>query len=169
MKLTTVLSGVPEFVRAVELTDKKTKEKMIEAIHHGTEEVAAKAEEKVPRRSGELASTIRAEYSKDQMTGFVRAGYGKLIRKSRAKSEGGLARAKQRRAKRRERLAAANTSKRALAALDLGVYAPVVERGDPKRHKPARPFLIPALMEERPEIMNEIKKATAKASEEGGL
>jgi hypothetical protein len=169
VKLNAFLDGVPKFVRAVELTNEHTRSRTIAAIERGTKAVAAKAREKVPRVSGELAQTIRDEYSKDRLVGYVKAGFGKLQRRSRASTAEGKARAKARREHSKLQMALANSSKQALSVADLGVYSPVVERGDPRRHHPAHPFLVPSLVEQKPSIIADLAAAPEKAAQEAGL
>jgi hypothetical protein len=173
VKITTVLEGVPNFVRAVQRTDERTRVETIAAVKRGAEIVAAKARARAPRRSGELAETIRPEPSKNEMVFYVKAGYGKLLRRSRANSSQRAAKQFAKQQSRREgnklQLALANNSRQALSVVDLGVYAPVVERGDRRRHKPKRPFLVPSLVEEREAIAADIKRAPERAAREAGL
>lgn len=81
----------------------------------------------VPRRTGELASTLRMRVSKDGMVGFVDAGYGVLKRANKSRQ-------------RRKHLSGAKLY--TLSHMP-GVYAPVVEFGSRRNH--ASPFLRPAI------------------------
>jgi hypothetical protein len=156
-----------QFVRAVKLTDQHTRKNVSAAVRRGTKAVAQGAISRVPVRSSELQGTIRDEYSKDGMVGFVKAGYGKLLRRSRSVSEERRANLKARR--RAEKQKKAKGSKNAMNQLDLGVYAPVVERGDRRRNKPAKPFLHPSLRAERPRIQSDMKHALNTAARQGGF
>lgn len=163
-----VLANVEKFAREIKLMNEHTRTNVKGAIQRGTRAVAAGAVSRAPKRSGELASTIRDEYSASGLVGYVKAGYGKLQRRSRATTAKGAANAKDRREKMKARFAAAGTSKAALAAANLGVYAPVVERGDKRRHKPARPFLVPSLKAATPTINAEVTTALNAATRETG-
>lgn len=73
---------------------------------------------------GELRATIRAEPSKTpEPVAYVKAGHGKLRRRSTARDPG---------------------KRKAPASTGLGVYAMVVEYGSPHRGVPAQPYLRPA-------------------------
>lgn len=106
--------------------------------------VSDPADRKAKHRAGagELRDTIRDEYSADGFTGFVKAGYGKLKRRSKRsakpKKQGPERYATFMRRLHREALAMD-------AMRASGVYAMVVEYGDPRRNKPARPFMRRAL------------------------
>jgi len=170
-KVTMLLTGVPQLLRAIELTDAGTRARTIAAIEQGTKRVAAGARVRAPKVSGELAATIRDEYSKDRMIGYVKAGFGILPRTtaSRAMGAASRARALSRQQRNALRFAAAKSSRAAMAAMDLGVYAPVVEHGDPRRHHKPHPFLIPAFAAERPSIIEDIGNATKAGAKDGGL
>jgi hypothetical protein len=167
--LKVALMNVGNFKRQLELMDAGTRQRTIDAIDRGTRAVVAKGRARAPKRSGELAGTVRAEFSKNKLVGYAKVGFGKLLRKSRAGTTAGLARAKERREKNRYKLALAGTSIQAMSVIDLGVYAPVVERGDKKRNKPAKPFMYPSLAEEKPGIMQELGEAPLKAAKGAGL
>lgn len=169
MNIKAALEGADQFQRAIRLADAGVRARTKDAIKRGTKAVAARAISKAPKRSGELASTIRDEYSKDEMVGFVKVGYGKLLRRSRAANKDARERHQTKRVLKRYKRALATTSSQALSVTDLGVYAPVVERGDKRRHKPAQPFVIPALREERPTIITELTEATKSGLRSGGL
>jgi hypothetical protein len=155
-KFTTVLDGVPRLLRQIQLTDAGTRARTIAAIQRGTKRVAAAARTRAPKVSGEMASTIRDEYSKDGMIGYVKVGFGKLLRRSQASS-----------AARRDRLTKRRKAKGAKSG--KGSYAPVVEHGDKRRHKKAHPFVIPAFQAERSSIETELKQATVDGAKAGGL
>lgn len=101
---------------------------------------------------GELRDTIRAEFSDDLLTGYVRAGYGKLRRRLKGK-----AKSKRTKAARARRAAAG-------AQTDLGVYAMAVEYGSPRRGIPAQPFLRPALEAEKPRHQQRVAAAMVRAA-----
>lgn len=161
MRIKASIANVEAFVREQKLRDVNTRKQVSVAIRRGTDDVRNGAERRAPERTGELRSTIRAEFSKDGLTGFVKAGYGKLQRRSRAVTAGGKARAKSQRR-------TAKNSRDAQRQLTLGVYAPVVERGDPRRNKPARAFMNPSLRAERPKIQQSIARAMDKGMSVGG-
>lgn len=127
IRATAVLAGFEKFNRELKLSVPRTKAAVVAAIHKNTEAVAGKAKATAPRVSGDMASTVRTEYQQEGLVGRVKVGEGKLPRRSSAKTAKGQARAK--------------TRKRTTGK---GAYAPVVERGDPRRHHKAHPFLIPA-------------------------
>lgn len=156
---TVLLEGTLETIRAAELADIGIRTRTIAAIHAGTLAVVAGAQARVPKRTGTLAWTIRAEFSKDGLTGYAKAGYGTLLR--RGKSRSALAIDKQLRKLADHRLQArlAPSSRSGLAASDVGVYAAVVERGDARRHHPAHPFMIPAFKAEEVAINMSIMAA----------
>lgn len=163
-----VLQNVEKFNREIKLMNERTRSNVKGAVRRGTQAVVAGAESRAPKRSGELASTIRDEYSESGLIGYAKAGYGKLTRRSRATTPEGKAKAQVRRENAKLQLALANTSKQAMSVASLGVYAPVVERGDKRRHKPARPFMIPAFKAAKPTIMSEMKEALATSTRETG-
>jgi len=137
-----VLSGAEELKRALQLAVPRTRANVIAAVHKNTEAVAAKAKAAAPKLTGELASTIRPEYSKDDLVGFVKVGYGKLPRRSKAGTPKGMKRAQTRKRK---------TGK--------GAYAPVVDRGDPRRHIKAKQFLTRPFEQQKPTAIKDIDHA----------
>lgn len=171
-KISTVLEGVPRLVRALQMTDEGTRQRTRAVLERGAHAIARQARQRAPKVTGELAQSIFVESAKDGLTWFVKAGHGKLLRRSRATSFPGSARFERARARQlanREKFRAAKSSKQALANLQLGVYAPVVERGDKRRNKPARPFLYPALAHERGAIMRGVADAPIQAGRSEGL
>lgn len=145
VKFSVAVEGVDRLVREMRLAKPHIQERVKKTIQRHTSAVASKAEAIAPKRSGELASTVRAEYANDGLVGMVKTGYGKLVRRSRATTDRGRERAlkvRQQRDARKLQLALANTSRQALGVADLGVYAPVVNWGDQRRGKPARHFLV---------------------------
>lgn len=167
----TVLEGIADFQRTIELTDEGTRKRTIEVVRNGAQAISDGAEQRAPKRSGELKESIRPEFHKSGMTAWVKAGYGILVRSIASKGMGAKSRARAiaRRDKMRERFKNAVTSRRALAALELGVYAPVLEKGDKRRNKPQRPFLYPAFKQEKPAIIDGLKKAPLDAAKSAGL
>lgn len=156
IKILTLLEGVPELIRRIELTDAATRVGTVAAIQRGTKRIAADARQRAPKVTGEMASTIRDEYSKDGLTGYVKAGFGKLPRRSRAAA-----------AARQNRLASRRSAKGTKAG--KGSYAPVVERGDPKRHHKPHPFVMPAFVAAQPGIKEDLARATVIGAKEGGF
>jgi hypothetical protein len=47
--------------------------------------------------------------------------------------------------------------------------APVIERGDPRRHRKAHPFVMPAFEGEKPGIISDIGQATKEGAHAAGL
>lgn len=146
IKLTTVVEGVDSLSRALKLANPAIKARVVAAIHKNTEAVKARALSAAPVKTGEMASTIRSAYLQpDQLTGFVRVGLGRLPRRSRATTAKGQRRF--------------GKLKRRGRPIGRGAYAPVVERGDPRRHHAKHPFLIPSFQAQRPTAVRDITKA----------
>lgn len=152
IKIGLLLTGVPQLQRALELADPKTRAATKIVIRRGTEAVVADAKRRIHSVSGELASTVRGEYSDDGMIGYVKVGYGKLPRRSRAST-----------AERQAHLARAR--KRSSTKTGKGAYGPVIERGDPRRHHRPHPFVMPALADHRAEIIDGLGNATKQGLE----
>lgn len=146
-----------KLLRAIQLTDPMVRKDVSLAVARGTRKVTQGALTRVKVKSGELRSSIRDEYSKDGLTGFVKAGYGKLQRRSRSVKASRVARLKARR-----RAEKAKSSRQALREINIGAYAPVIERGDPRRNRSPQPFLYPALNAERPSISRDVATALNK-------
>lgn len=178
IKLSMRVRGVKEFARKVDLTNKATFKYAKEVVHDGTRQIEGLAKGNVPKRTGELEGTIRSEFGRDGMVGWVRAGYGRLVRR------GATTKLKQRAAKRAAKRSRAmrkllglkrvgiTFSKRALlsaAGSDAGVYAPVVEHGDRRRNKPARHFLRNAFETAAPSIGQQFAQVPDRAAREAGL
>ncbi len=142
VKFTTVLGGAEELKRALQLAIPHTRANVVAAVKHNTEAVEAKAQAAAPKVTGELASTIRSEYTNDGLVGTVKVGYGNLPRRSRATTAKGVKRAKGRTRK---------TGK--------GAYAPVVDRGDPRRHIKAQQFLTRPFEQQKPGAIKDIDHA----------
>lgn len=136
------LIGAERLIRELKLADPKTRANVKASIARQTKAVVAKAKAAAPRVTGELASTIRDEYSPDGLAGFAKVGKGKLPRRSKAVTAKG-----QQRAKGRKRTPG------------QGAYAPVVELGDKRRNRKPHPFLIPAFTSQKPAAMADISKA----------
>lgn len=202
VKLSMQVRGVKEFVQKVDLSNKHIVRLARKIIKEGTHHIESLAFQNVPKRTHELASTIRAEFSDDGMTGWVRAGYGKLIRRARGKvkmkrvrkrvsigrrADGTIikaetdikvdvraqARARQsrkaRKLSRMIRKGGVGSVPRPFASMDAGVYAPVVEHGDPKRNKPARKFMRRAFETGAPRVRHDFQELPARAAREAGL
>ena len=161
------VTGVEQFVTALRLLNKETQQRVKAVVKQDTDEVAAEAAKRVPvsgpasRKAknrpgpGELRDTIRTGFVDDGFTGFARAGYGNLKRKSRATTAKGKARARRR---------TADTT-------DRGVYAMVVEYGDAARNKPPRPFMRPAaqiVRQKHRDRLNAALVGAANAAARGG-
>jgi hypothetical protein len=171
ISVSVVLNGVADFVRQVELMNTRTRQRTIVAIRRGTEAVGNAARSRVKTRTGELKSTIREEFSKDGMVGWVKAGYGILPRSTKSGAMGAARRiaAMERSKKMKAKLVLAGSSKTALSAADLGIYSPVVEFGDKRRNKPRLPFMGPAFQSKKAGILKELKDAPVHAGHEAGL
>lgn len=104
---------------------------------------------------GELRDTIRAEPSASTApVAYVKAGMGKLRRRSRATTAKG-----QKRAARRKPTAANKA---------LGVYAMAVEYGAPHRGVASRPFLRPAIHAKRNVLVARAAEALRAAAVSAG-
>ncbi len=136
------LVGAEQLNRALKLAIPHVAANMRAAIEKNTKAIASAAKARAPHLTGELANTIRDEYSQDGFAGFVKVGKGKLPRRSRAVTAKGQTRAKGRQRK-----------------TGQGAYAPVVERGDPRRHHKPHPFLIPSFTARKPTAMADISHA----------
>lgn len=101
--------------------------------------IEASAKRRVPKRSGELWSTIRKERAKGSLFGSVMAGYGTIRRRSGSKSA---------------RRSSKNQQQK-------GIYAAVVEFGskDPERPRKPRPYLYPAFRMEKTPFDNRLRAA----------
>lgn len=122
MKLSLKLVGMDRVRLKLAMVEPEVRGHVVTATEQTTGDGLAAARVRVPRRTGELESTLRRRYSRDGLTGYVEAGYGELAKKSR-KGE--------------------SRKSRALRGMRegpqlRGIYAPIVEF---KYH----PFLVPAL------------------------
>ncbi len=147
-KFEVLVEGVDSLARALKLADPECRTRVAAAIKASATEVLGAAEAIVPHRSGELASTGRTEERNNGLIGLVEFGFGTLQRRGRART---ARRAIQRPAGQRKLdFALANTSSQALASVDPGVYAPVIDRGDPKRNIVATHYLTGPFEAQRP-------------------
>lgn len=163
------LLGVPELERRVKLLDVNVQRSIRADVKRGTEAVTGGAYSRAPSKSGELRATIRSEFSKDGLTGWAKAGYGKLLRRSRRQknseaSEQRYGKAKARNETRALQFRLANNSRQAMSVADLGVYAPVVEHGDRKRNKPKRAFMAPAFAAEVDGIQTSMQRSLQRSA-----
>lgn len=131
MKVTTEVLGVPNVRTALRVLQPETQKRLAGEVETTANRVVAGAKGRVPVLSGELEGTIRHDTSKDGLVAFVKAGYGSLKRRSRAKVG----------SKRRRQRA------KQLGPVEPGIYAMVVEFGGQGRE--AQPYLFPALEQER--------------------
>lgn len=134
MKITTRVDGIREVSTALRVLQPETQKRLRVEVATTAKEVVAGAKQRVHVRSSELKDTIRDDKSKDGLVAFVKAGYGSLKRRSRAKV-GGKGGNKRRRSKQ-------------LGPVEPGIYAMVEEFGSQTR--PAHPYLFPALEAARP-------------------
>lgn len=151
VKVTTFLSGAEKLIRELKLADPRTRARVQGAVQRQTKAVLAASLARVPKKTQELASTGRDEYSKDGLTGFIKYGRGKLPRRSTAATAKGQKRAKGR-------------SK----ATGKGAYAPVIDRGDPRRHIAARQFLTQPFAQHKPAVIADIDHALNESVKEIG-
>lgn len=144
-----VVSGLREVQASFRLLDTGLQTRLRAAVAETTAEVKTGAMARVPvsgpdgRKAksrpgpGELRDTIRGELTSDGFAGYVKAGYGKLGRASRArevKSAGQV---------RRQRSLRAKARARSFASRGLGNYAMVVEFTGKPYMRPARQAAIP--------------------------
>lgn len=130
MKITTRVDGIREVSTALRMLQPETQKRLRIEVATTAREVVAGAKQRVHVRSSELKDTIRDDKSKDGLVSFVKAGYGSLKRRSRAKVGSKRRRSKQ------------------LGPVEPGIYAMVEEFGSQTR--PAHPYLFPALEAARP-------------------
>jgi hypothetical protein len=151
MSVRVTISGWGTVLRDVQVIGQLGLANVRQVVKRTANRIADGARARVPRRSGELASTIRTTMLPETGSGdvgLVQVGYGKLPRRG-ATSD---------RTKRRSRL-----------LNDRGVYAPVIEFGDAKRNKPAKPFLFPAAEEAQAGFVLDMAQALNGAATSQGL
>ena len=121
--------GTRQLWRTLDRASAEMRRRVATAVAFTAQEVANGARARVPKDTGELASTIRAEPTTNPFVWFVKAGYGNLPRRRRAAAAGSGTR-------RRPRVTRVEQP---------GAYAAVVEFGSRARNIPAQPFMFPAL------------------------
>lgn len=171
VKFSTQIDGVDRLVRQMRLAQPAVQARIKKTIERRSVQVLAASEAKVPKRTGELASTGRVEYANGGLVGMIKYGYGTLVRRSKALTEKGKARFAKARQKRNERklhLALANTSKQALSVADLGVYAPIPDRGDSRRHIRAQHYLSEPFEQAKPAIIADFNRDLTQTVNEMG-
>jgi hypothetical protein len=154
LKILATLDGVRRVQRSLQLLDAETRTRAAGAVDASVDEAVHEAQSRVPRRTEELARTIRKSKSKDGLAAWLQVGFGSLRRRSRSK---GLRKSRRR--------------ARQLGPVEPGIYAMVVEFGDAKRNKPAEPYIVPAIEVVRPHHQARIAaalKGAASAAERGG-
>jgi hypothetical protein len=132
------LRGAPELIRQLKLASPATQARVAATIKRDTEAVANAARAAAPKLTGEMAGTIRAEFSTNGLIGYVKVGIGKLRRRSTSTGK---------------------RHRRRTVQTGPGAYAPVVEHGDPRRHHKPEPFLEPSFQAKKPQIMQDITAA----------
>lgn len=186
MKLTAELTGsaLLGWPRTLKEMGPNGKAAVKRAMEQGASDIAADARRRVRISSGgpnsrkaksrpgpgELRSTIRAEKSNtDAPVAYVKAGYGKLRRRSTAKTAKGKARAENLRARARDAMifpgSAASGAGQAAA---LGVYAMTIEYGSPRRGIPAQRFMRNAREANRVNVKNRAENALREAVRRSG-
>lgn len=161
------VTGVADVLRALRLCQTEVKTRVRADVETTTKEVSADAKRRVSistpksRKAkgragpGELRDTIRPEMSAspDAFIGYVKAGHGKLPRRSHAKKPKKLGPLTAKAfAREQERLAAR-------AIRELGMYAMVQEFGAPHRGQPANPYLRPSADAARPKHHERLRKS----------
>lgn len=148
--MSATVKGAQNVSRAFQMLNAETRRLARHAVIESLDEAKGEAISRVPVDTGELKATIRTEMFADstgvQPAGALEVGYGTLRRRSRSTG------------KRKSRRGAPS-----LANTQPGVYAMVVEFGDAKRNKPARPFIVPAIEATRPHHLARMAAALAGA------
>jgi hypothetical protein len=142
MKVTTEVLGIPNVRTALRVLQPETQKRLSMEVRVTAARVVAGAKARVHVRSGELKDTIRGDSSSDGLVAFVKAGYGTLKRRSRAKVG----------SKRRRR----GSAKR-LGPVEPGIYAMVEEFGSQTNQ--AHPYMFPALEAERQDHISRSDRA----------
>jgi hypothetical protein len=137
-KVNLALGGASELIRQLKLADPATHARVAAVIERETQAIATQARASAPRRTGEMASTIRADFSANGLIGYVRVGIGKLRRRSQSTGK---------------------RHRRRTVTTGPGAYAPVIEYGDPRRHRRPEPFVRPALSAHKAELMGDLDAA----------
>lgn len=139
MKVSYYVDGVSQLQTSIKLLNIDVRKRVATENERTGGRVVRNAKSRVAHRTGELADTIRyeAEPGTDGLVGFARAGYGSLKRRTRQKP--GIRYGKKGKRKRLVQV----------GPVEPGIYAMVHEFGDPKRNKPARPYMFPAVEAER--------------------
>ena len=130
MKVTVKITGDKAILGSLSLMNVKGRIRLGQAVDRSSAAILVGAQARVPKRSGELAKTLRRKISPSGLSATIMAGYGQLARKGKAAGA-------------RARGIKVNDGK--------GVYAPVVEFGSST--SPAQPFLFPALEAEKPAFL----------------
>lgn len=130
--ITAELVGFDKAAKRLLMLNPAVSARVVPEIRKSVQEMLGIARSLVPRKSGELAGTLRTRFSAKGFVGYLDAGYGVLPR-NRKGLKGRVARARRR--------------KELLTSKMPGVYAPVVEFGS--RRSKASPFMVPALEQVR--------------------
>jgi hypothetical protein len=166
VKVTATVEGLSDLRNALRMLNPEVERRAKAAVVETTEIVTSSARANAPvsgpedRKAknrlgaGELRDTIRSEYSKEGWVGYVKAGYGKLMRRYHSAERKAIAKAK-----RGARVRRARSMAQLVKAMQAGSYAMVVEYGDPKRNKPARPFMRRAFWPEKGRHVERIRAA----------
>ncbi len=156
LKVTADVTGMRSFVVALRMLDPAVRRRAAAAVRVSTESATTAARRNVPvsgpedRKAkhragpGELRDTIRSDYAGEGLVGFVKAGQGKLKRRSKRTA------APKRLGPERLRTFMGRLQREAIAmdaSRASGVYAMVVEYG--AQDRPAKPYMRPAANAER--------------------
>lgn len=168
-KITGVVTGINQVRTAFRMLDTGLQARLRGAVAETTHAVREGAASRVPvsgpgsRKAkgrpgpGELRDSIREEFSREGFTGYVKAGFGKLTRRSRAGA--GTRKGQE---KRNVKIAASRRA-RALTSHGLGKYAMVIEYGSPNKGKAAQPYMRPARHAEDANHRARVERAIAGA------
>jgi hypothetical protein len=149
-KITGVVSGISEVRTAFRMLDTGLQARLRGAVAESTHAIEGGAKARVAvsgpnsRKAkgrpgpGELRDSIRSEFSESGFVGYVKAGYGKLRRSSKAKAPTSAGQA------RRQGKLRAKAKRRAGSTKGLGMHAMVIEYGAPREGKEAQPYIRPA-------------------------
>lgn len=151
MKITTRIDGVDLVKRSLALLEPNCRRECIAAVDESSAQSVVEAKSRVPRHSGELASTIRRAKSDDGLVAWLEVGYGSMLRRLKGENH-------------KSQIAYWLRRYQPQQTPDLpGIYAMVVEFGDAKRNHPAHPFITPAIEAVRPAHLQRIAAAIDRA------
>lgn len=152
MKISISIDGKRLVDRAFLLLDSECRKECIRAVDESSADAVREAKARVPKKTGELESTIRREINTDGLAAWLQVGYGSLQRSRNGHNE-------------RSQIAYWLRHYTKDPSADApGVYAMVVNYGDAKRHHAAHPFIEPAIAAVLPRHRRRIKRALDNAT-----